>query len=306
VFLDTRFERGSQDFWATHIVPPLTASRRLVVVSTADAFEPRGDGSPNWVEQEIATYWERFGDPERILVALAPGAPEDRYPGRLGEISKRWDWADLRGYRRLYWLFPRRAGRLEAAFPKLVAGMYGIPAEFVPVLRREEERRRNRWRMAVAALLVLGVGLSGFAGWQWYKQSQQAVEAAASSIWRSLEFTTDELQPHEVDALWNLATAEPATRAAFLGQLAENRPLVLRFAQRPDPVLRAFGLRLTAAQAQAALGPILGALRGRHQTLRAGGAGGGGGGAPRAAHRRAGAGGARPGPRRYQGHHRPS
>ena len=123
MFLDTRFERGNRDFWAAHIVPALTGSRRLVVVSTADAFEPRGDGSPNWVEREIATYWERFGerfgDPERILVALAPGAPQDRYPGKLGEISERWDWVDLRGYRRLYWLFPWRAGHLEAAFVKV-------------------------------------------------------------------------------------------------------------------------------------------------------------------------------------------
>jgi hypothetical protein len=33
----------------------LTNSRRLIVVSTTDAFEPRSDGSPNWVEREIET-----------------------------------------------------------------------------------------------------------------------------------------------------------------------------------------------------------------------------------------------------------
>jgi hypothetical protein len=86
-------------------------------------------------------------------------------------------------------------------------------------------------------------------------------DAQANLIWSRLEFTTDELQPHEVDALWDLATAEPATRDAFLEQLAENHQLVLRFARFPDPVLRAFGLRLGAEQAAAALGPALDAFR---------------------------------------------
>jgi hypothetical protein len=82
-------------------------------------------------------------------------------------------------------------------------------------------------------------------------------DARANLIWSRLEFATAELQPHEVDALWDLATAEAATHAAFLKQMTENHPLVLRFAQRPDPVLRAFGWRLTPAQAEAALGRLL-------------------------------------------------
>jgi hypothetical protein len=43
--------------------------------------------------------------------------------------------------------------------------------------------------------------------------------------------------------------------------MAENRSLVFKFAQRPDPVLRAFGLRLTAEQMQAMLGPVLEAFK---------------------------------------------
>src|SRR4051794_20951263 len=52
VFLDTRFSRADRDFWSEDIAPALTSSRRLIVISTADAFLPRSNGSPNWVEQE--------------------------------------------------------------------------------------------------------------------------------------------------------------------------------------------------------------------------------------------------------------
>jgi hypothetical protein len=86
-------------------------------------------------------------------------------------------------------------------------------------------------------------------------------DAQANLIWSRLEFRGfNRLQPDEVDALWDLAIAEPATRDAFLEQMSENPRLVLRFAQEPEPVFRAFGLRLGAEQARAALGPVLGAM----------------------------------------------
>src|SRR5690242_18272898 len=47
IFLDRRFERSSSDFWHRQIVPALVSARRLVVVSTPDAFKPRSDGTDN-------------------------------------------------------------------------------------------------------------------------------------------------------------------------------------------------------------------------------------------------------------------
>jgi hypothetical protein len=261
VILDTRYERSNENFWDAHIAPALRSSRRLIVISTSDAFEPRSDGAPNWVEREIETYWEHYREPERILVALAPGAPEDRYPGKLGEASEHWDWADLRGYRRLYWLLPWRAKRLEDAFSKLIAGIYDIPAEFVPILRREEQRRHSLQRSIAAIVLSIGISLSVLAYWQWREKSQRANEALANSIWSRLELGSDILNLDEVDALWQLATSELPVRVAFLKQLSENRPLIPRLARHPAPVLRAFGLKLTPEQAQVALGPVLDAMR---------------------------------------------
>jgi hypothetical protein len=260
VFLDTRYERSNKDFWDAQIAPALTSSQRLIVISTPDAFEPRSDGSSNWVEREIETYWAQYADPERILVALAPGAPEDRYPGKLGEISGRWDWADLRGYRRLYWLFPWRARRIEDAFAKLVAGIYDIPARFVPALRREEQKRHRRWRLGTAAGLTTIVALSGLAGFGIYQSNARLVETKAGQIWNSLEFRSkSELEPHEIEALWELAS-RPPVQEAFLNQMAEKPELVLRFAQQPGPVLRSLGLP-DRDQAGAVLDPVLGALR---------------------------------------------
>jgi hypothetical protein len=164
IFLDVRFERGNNDFWERHIVPALQASRTLVVLSTPDAFEPRDDGSANWVAREIDAFLDSPEHVGRILVALGPGAPEDRFPGRLSSLSERWDWADLRGYRRLYWLWPSRARRVEDAFTKLLAGVFDIPGEFAPELRGEEQRRRNALRLTAAALLVLLAGTAGVAG----------------------------------------------------------------------------------------------------------------------------------------------
>jgi hypothetical protein len=127
-----------------------------------------------------------------------------------------------------------------------------------------KERRRRQWT-AAAAVVFLGVAVG--AVWQWLEArhqaeiaQQQLTEARASLIWNRLEFGRDQLQPHEVDALWDL-TPEPAVHAAFLRQMADNRPLVLKFIKHLEPVLRAFGLRLGAEQAWAALGPVLEAMR---------------------------------------------
>jgi hypothetical protein len=52
-------------------------------MSTADACEPPKGGLPNVLEREVVTYWERFGDLERILVALVSGTPKSRFPRKL-------------------------------------------------------------------------------------------------------------------------------------------------------------------------------------------------------------------------------
>jgi len=118
-------------------------------------LQARDDGSENWVAREISAYWEQFKDRSRILVALGPHAPEKPLPGKLDQLSERWGWADLRGWRRFYWLFAGSA-RIEAAFVDLLADIFAIPTEFIPVLRQEERRRRRTvLGSAIAGVLAL-------------------------------------------------------------------------------------------------------------------------------------------------------
>jgi hypothetical protein len=223
VFLDQSNASTSDDFWKQNIVPNLKRSRRLLVISTPAALQRRDDGSENWVAREIGAYWEYFKDRSRILVALGPKAPEDRLPGRLDQLSKTWGWADLRGWRRFYWLFPG-ARRIEAAFVDLLADIFKIPTEFVPALRQEERRRRSRilsfaTASAVVVLAILSrpplatpqmvcsrgsnlawAGMAASVGravqtclggtsWtayeQWVAASERDIAARATSIWIS-------------------------------------------------------------------------------------------------------------------------
>jgi hypothetical protein len=119
-------------------------SRTLIVISTPEEFEPRSDGSPNWLEREIHTFWERFRDSSRIVLVLGPGAPDDRVPGLLDTISATWDWVDLRAF--VPWTLPLtgRAEQLDNGFAKIIATIYNIPARLRPILRREERCRRLR------------------------------------------------------------------------------------------------------------------------------------------------------------------
>ncbi|HEV7733714.1 MAG TPA: WD40 repeat domain-containing protein [Candidatus Binatia bacterium] len=174
VFLDERFERSNMDFWEAHVLPALLRSRRLIVLSTADAFEPHEDGSDNWLVREIDAFWRASGDASRIVLTLGPGAPEDRFPGRLSSISTRWDWADLRTFSFLYWLWPGRARRIEDAFSKILAGVFDIPRELIPELRGEEKRRRRLIRVGMLAVAALLVGLSVLAPYAAYLAHRNA------------------------------------------------------------------------------------------------------------------------------------
>jgi hypothetical protein len=140
----------------------------------------------------------------------------------------------------------------------------------------DEQKRRTRISIIAACVALL---LACFAGWQYVnavseaenarkaevqadkdrkRAEQRLAEANASLIWSQLEFDNkDELKPHEIDGLWNLTTAEPPTRAAFLEQLNGNRSLVLKLARCPEVVFRAFGINLTDEQAQTVLGSVL-------------------------------------------------
>lgn len=155
-FLDTSYQSANEDFWTANIEPAPKESEYLIVLSSPSSLEPRPDGSENWVAREIDTFLKVHGDVEgrrRIIVGLTPNASTDVFPGRLGTLSGQWDWADLRSVSPWYWLRPGVAERLSDAFLKIVARIFEVPQDLLPVLRREEARRRGRVRLAACGNL---------------------------------------------------------------------------------------------------------------------------------------------------------
>jgi tetratricopeptide (TPR) repeat protein len=167
-FLDTAYASANEDFWRKTIEPALRKSRFLIVVSSPGAFKSRPDGSQNWVAREISEFDKIHNDSGRMLLALAPGAPVDAFPGLMGDLSQRWDWADFRGYASPFrrWLELPRAAKLDDEFLKIVAAVFELRSDLLPLLRQEEAKRRLRIvGMAVVGLLVIATSLGGLAAW---------------------------------------------------------------------------------------------------------------------------------------------
>jgi WD40 repeat protein len=168
-FLDTSYQLANEDFWTANIEPALRQSQYLIVISSPSALQARADGSDNWVAREIDTFLRIWGDEEgrrRIILALAPGAPDDRFPGRLASLGEQWDWADLRGVSRFAWARPGAAERLGDALLKIIARIHEVEQELLPILWQEEARKRGRLRVVTigAAMAAIAV-LSGALGW---------------------------------------------------------------------------------------------------------------------------------------------
>ena len=153
VYLDVAYERAAEDFLLQKILPALNASRRMAVISTPAAFEditdPSGEMRPNWLCLEVDHFLETRGEDARrqVLVILGRGAPEDQFPGRLNE-NPRWDWVDLRGFRRLAFFSEAN----DAGLAKIVGALLDVPDDLLPILRREQRRRRLLFVSAIAGV----------------------------------------------------------------------------------------------------------------------------------------------------------
>jgi hypothetical protein len=158
VYLDTVYERATEDFFEKNIEPALTQSRFLIVVSTPDALRPRPDGTPNWVHREVETF-AILPQGRNIVVALAEGEMDHTLPGGLTEKFPRIEIVDFRefGLSRFIWL-PTR-WRLQEELLKIVAPLFDVPTESMPLLRLEESRRRQRnlWLTLVSSFALFAV-----------------------------------------------------------------------------------------------------------------------------------------------------
>src|SRR5262249_39536448 len=163
IWLDTSYEKSSDDFLLKKVFPALDTSARLIVVNTPAALEniTANDGTlqDNWLVREIDHFLReaRAGESERpVDVVFGPGSMEGHYPGRLSE-KPRWDWIDLRSFS--IWRARTFSDTLDDGFAKLVAALYDVPDRFIPILRREERRRRHRviTGFAIAGLSVAAI-----------------------------------------------------------------------------------------------------------------------------------------------------
>ncbi|WP_164568321.1 hypothetical protein [Rhizobium ruizarguesonis] len=175
VWLDTAYERASDDFLISNVFPALDRSKRLIVVATPSVQQPiTTDGvvQDNWVVREIDYYLggARVDEEWRpIDVVLGPGAQEGVYPGRLAE-RKRWNWIDCRAFGS--WRSRVAGEPLDDALTKLIASLYQVPGELIPVLRQEERRRRTRRLTLLAATgFVISAFMTGLATWGWIQRS---------------------------------------------------------------------------------------------------------------------------------------
>jgi WD40 repeat protein len=213
IWLDTSYEKSSDDFLLKKVFPALDQSARLIVVSTPAALEnitgKDGKAQDNWLVREIDHFLGNVPADETnrpVDVVFGPGAIEGLYPGRLSE-KPRWDWIDLRSFS--MWRVRTFSETLDYGLTKLVAGLYDVPDRFIPLLRREERRRRHR-----AIILLGGTGfciaalMTGLAIWGLIQRADAVSSLKSALVTRaqmSVRLATEELQKKDPENA--LATA---------------------------------------------------------------------------------------------------
>jgi len=155
-YLDTTFERASDDFWTQNIEPALKRSRYLLVLVTPSVFTPRTDGEQSWVDREIETFLA-LPQGRNVLVAVAGGNQLDRIPQLLRDRFPRIDVVDLNGTGGRFGLAQR--SYLNDQTLTLIASICRISDVDMPLLRREEERRKRTLaiRVTSGALILVAV-----------------------------------------------------------------------------------------------------------------------------------------------------
>lgn len=206
-YIDRIGEIPDPGFWENVILPALRESKYLIVLSSPAALEPAADGK-NWVVKEIEAFLKIHGEsaPNRIIVALAPGAPIDRLPGPLNEGAADRAWVDLRQVKLASWMGPGtviwrmlRLGEVESRYDAMVrlsvslsagaaesseralrqiwARLFSIDPGRRASLYQIDARQRawtRRLGMAGLALFVMALAAAlGTATWSWLRSLEE-------------------------------------------------------------------------------------------------------------------------------------
>jgi WD40 repeat protein len=239
IYIDKIYERADEDFFSGQIEPALRDSKHLIIVQTPAALVKRHDGSPNWVEREVA-FFRTLPQRDNVSVALARGGVDEPLPAGLHETLPNIERVDI-----------RRLGMFgigaHDAIVKFVATLHDVPPRLMPELHREEARRRaaTAWAIAAtsfAALLVV-VGLLGLAlvsRSAAQRAQREAQRELATSHFRQASVLPEEASPERLAHLARALRADNDHRAAraLLIQTLMNRswPLPLLEWNEGEPV----------------------------------------------------------------------
>lgn len=196
VYLDTVYERGTQDFFEHNILPALRASRFLIVLATPEA-SLRTDASNDWMQREIDVF-AALPQHEQVIAVRGAGDFAGPLPAGLGQRYPQIELVDLRDAGSSTLFSPRRASRLQDELLKVAGPLLGVTLEEMPELRREQERRQQLriglWA-GTGSALVVGAIATAFAALQGERHAIQALQNAAFATERAIQSADGALPP---------------------------------------------------------------------------------------------------------------
>jgi hypothetical protein len=175
---------------------------------------------------------------------------------------------DLRPFRSMKDSERRKNADYLSRVASVAAKVLGTDKEVLWGEYHRVERFRSAFLAAVSVVLLglmvtLAVVLQADVT-QTQRAETALAEASAGLIWSKLGVASNSpqdlwsrMEEDDTGALWDLATAETQVRTAFLSQLLVSPTFIVKFSQIPDPILRAFGLRLAPEQAEEFLSAAL-------------------------------------------------
>lgn len=195
VYLDTIYERATNDFFDRVTLPALMSSRYLIVVATPDAAA-RDPRTNDWMRREIEAF-ESGPNRGNIILVRAAGAFAGPLPGDLAERYPNIEIIDMRGYGPFAFLNPAKASRLADETVKIVAPLLGLTSEDMPAIRREEERRQQARLGLAAGAAIAVIGAVAAASIFAFASRNGALDALSRSVFateRTIQ-TIRSLQP---------------------------------------------------------------------------------------------------------------
>ncbi len=184
IYLDTMYERATKDFYELVTRPALLSSRNLIVVATPQSVD-RGANKPDWIRQEVIDF-ENGPNAGNVMVVLARDLGGAALPGDLQRRYPNLELIDLRSFNRFSFFGVLRSARQADELVKLVAPLLGVGRQEMPVLRREEESRRQaRLGTLLGAASATILAVASLSAWALYSRHD-----ALNAISRSL-FATD-------------------------------------------------------------------------------------------------------------------